>query len=134
MRPASVCFMTFVSVILATTSPAQYLVRDINPGSAHASPQFLTPLGDTLFFRASDIVNGAELWKSDGTTLGTVMVADLNQGPASSDPQYLELVGTTLYFIANDGVHGRELWKSDGTATGTVMVADINQGAGHGIS
>jgi ELWxxDGT repeat protein len=37
-------------------------------------------VGTTLYFTADNGVNGAELWKSDGTTPGTVMVTDLNPG------------------------------------------------------
>lgn len=73
---------------------------------------------------------GRELWKSDGTDLGTVVVKDIVPGPISSiddsSPAYLTLVGTTLYFVADDGVNGRELWKSNGTAAGTVLVKNIN--------
>ena len=74
-----------------------------------------------------------ELWKSDGTTAGTVLVKDINPGltagypnvPASSEPYGLTALDGQLLFTANDGIHGDELWKSDGTAAGTVLVKDI---------
>ena len=37
---------------------------------------YLTANGNTLFFRGYDTTNGLALWKSDGTTSGTVMVKD----------------------------------------------------------
>ena len=73
-------------------------------------------------------MRGQELWKSDGTTAGTVLVADVNQSGIGSFPaQFVGSNGTT-FFAADDGVHGSELWKSDGTEAGTVLVKDINPG------
>ena len=89
------------------------------------APQFLTAVGNTLYFQANDGTNGVELWKSDGTSSGTVMVKDIYSGSGSSSLDYLTAVGNTLYFVADDGTNGVELWKSDGTASGTVMVKDI---------
>jgi ELWxxDGT repeat protein len=84
--------------------------------------------GGPLFFILSDVAAGAELWKSDGTTAGTVRVADIAPGPAGSNPHQLTAAGGKLYFTANDGVHGDEPWVSDGTAAGTHMVADLRPG------
>jgi ELWxxDGT repeat protein len=86
-------------------------------------------VGSTLFFTASDGVNGNELWKSDGTAAGTVLVKDIFPGLSGPSPSSLTAVGNTLFFTANDGVNGNELWKSDGTAAGTVLVKDINPGS-----
>ncbi len=69
-----------------------------------------------------------ELWKSDGTSAGTIMVKDINPGPANSGIGYLTNVNNVLFFVANDGINGSELWKSDGTAAGTAMVKDIRPG------
>ena len=43
-------------------------------------------VGRVLFFVADNNVNGRELWKSDGTPVGTVMVKDIVQGRGSSFP------------------------------------------------
>jgi ELWxxDGT repeat protein len=82
----------------------------------------------TLFFRADDGTNGDELWKTDGTELGTVLVKDLRPGAFGSFPEHMAAVGDTLFFGANDGTNGIELWKSDGTEVGTVLVKDIRSG------
>jgi hypothetical protein len=37
------------------------LVKDIVPGNGSSSPQFLVPVGSTLYFRAKDSANGLEL-------------------------------------------------------------------------
>jgi len=98
----------------------------------------LTVVGNTLYFKGWDRsyvgeINpgannkGTELWKTDGTSNGTVMVKDISSGSSGSfgTNAYLTDFGD-LYFVAKDGTHGWELWKSDGTETGTVMVKDIN--------
>ena len=104
------------------------MVKDINTGGS-SQLQYLTIVGSTLFFNAYDGINGPELWKSDGTSSGTVMIKDINPGLLGSSPTHLTNVGGTLFFAARDGTTGYELWKSDGTAAGTVMVKDIWPGA-----
>jgi ELWxxDGT repeat protein len=71
-----------------------------------------------------------ELWKSDGTSAGTVLVKDMWPGVGSASPSGLTSINGTLFFTAENGINGRELWKSDGTAAGTVMVKDILPGYG----
>jgi ELWxxDGT repeat protein len=87
-----------------------------------------TALGDRLYFRAWDPTHGFELWRTDGTTAGTVLVRDLTPGPASGDPQGLVAAGGRLWFSALDPDHGRELWTSDGTRPGTRLVQDLAPG------
>src|SRR5688572_30646344 len=111
------------------------LIRDISPGNASSSPSLrlsvpggVAVFGGSGYFTATDSANGLELWKSDGTSDGTVMVKDINAGPDSSDPAYLTHVGGALLFGARTATHNQELWRSDGSAEGTAMVRDINPG------
>lgn len=120
------------------TAVGTQLVRDINPGAASAfdsfsSPPSFTALGNTLYFGANNGTNGTELWKSDGTAVGTQLVRDINPGAASglnysSRPSDLTPMNGVLYFTADDGNTGIELWRSDGTAAGTQLVRDIRPG------
>ena len=88
-------------------------------------------IGNIFYFIADDEGNyDVELWKSDGTTNGTVVVKDINIFGGDSDPSYLTPVGNTLYFSADDDVSEIELWKSDGTTNGTVLAADIHDYGG----
>ncbi|MGD9647350.1 MAG: ELWxxDGT repeat protein [Pirellulales bacterium] len=96
------------------TVAGTWVVNDIFPGG-NARPEYLTSVGETLYFSADDGVHGRELWKTDGTSAGTVLVADLNPGTAGSGPARLTNIGGTLFFIASG-----QLYTSDGTAAGTV--------------
>jgi ELWxxDGT repeat protein len=114
------------------------------------SPRPVSAIGNTLFFSADDGTNGRELWKSDGTAVGTTLVKDIYPGTSTytytddegvehtdtytnqSDPHGLASAGATFYFSARDDAHGRELWRSNGTAAGTVLVKDVNPGSGSG--
>ena len=64
-----------------------WMVTDIRSGIGDgSSPSYLTVVGNTLYFRADDGINGRELWKSDGTVSGTVMVKDIYSGSDGSSP------------------------------------------------
>ena len=108
------------------------MVKDINASGNGAVPPLHT-VGNDIYFRGDDGTNGMELWKTDGTTSGTMMVKDIWSGSSSGHLWNGSLIGwpyvnigNTVYFAANDGTNGYELWKTDGTASGTVMVKDIN--------
>ncbi len=128
----------FVSFFLVLSASAQtpVLVKDINPGSGTGFPtlnQFTAALNDIAYFMGDDGVHGGELWRSDGTDVGTYMLKDIWPGETGSIPIRLTVLDGKLLFFANDGTHGDELWISDGTEVGTVLVKDINPGAGHAI-
>lgn len=106
-----------------------------NPPPAYFQLQDLTTLNGELYFFANDGFNGWQLWKSDGTAVGTLMITDVSglSPVARTTPDGFTIdsfksnvVGSTLYFETA----GNQLWKSDGTAAGTVMVAsnvDVSQ-------
>jgi len=117
------------------TSGGTVMVKDIWPGTSSSSPAKLMVIGSTLFFRAADSTasgyRGVELWKSNGTTIGTTQVEDIYPVVSgSSFPDYLTAVGTTLFFSAFDGTNGTELWKSDSPygSANTVLVRDVYTG------
>ena len=115
------------------TPDGTVMLKDIYPGTNGAwpitdgyspSPEF-TIVNNTLFFIAADGIHGYELWKSDGTSEGTVLVKDINPLSASSQPSGLFVYNNTLFFNASDGASER-FWQSDGTAAGTVQVWESN--------
>lgn len=120
------------------TSAGTVMIKDIRPGTLSSNPGYsgsgffpFAAVDGTIYFAASDGINGTELWKTDGTTTGTLLVKDIFPGSSSSNPGFLTAVANTLYFYATDGSSGTELWKSDGTQAGTVLVKDINLGNGN---
>ena len=113
------------------TTAGTFLLKDIQPNLSFpngSNPLDFTNVNGTLFFSAGDTTLGRELWKTDGSTTGTVRIKDINPGPSSSSPAFLANAGGTLFFAAFDDTQGTELWRSDGTAPGTFRVKDINPG------
>ncbi len=127
-----------LSALLPFTSQAQpaYMVADLGaPVSFHwddySETNEIVEANGLLFFYQNDGASGRELWRSDGTALGTYMVRDLCPGSCGSRSWFREpmaAVGNYLFFVANDGVHGLELWVTDGTALDTRMVVDLRPG------
>jgi ELWxxDGT repeat protein len=85
-------------------------------------PSNLLGIGGTVFFlaKASAAATRAEIWKSDGTSGGTVRVSNLEASGAC-----LVEFGGSLFFTG-----GGSLWKSDGTPEGTVALKDLGQYVG----
>ncbi len=79
-------------------------------------------MAGVTYFTAHDRSHGWELWRSDGTDIGTSVLADILPGPIGSFPRELTVMGGRLYFTAFDGIHGFGLWSSDGTPAGTRLV------------
>jgi ELWxxDGT repeat protein len=98
------------------------ITQNINQPGNHSN---FCVVNQTMFFTATDVSSGVELWKTDGTNEGTVRVKDINTN-GDSNPRNLTNVNGVLYFVADDGWSGFELWKSDGTDSGTVIVKHIN--------
>jgi ELWxxDGT repeat protein len=103
-------------------------VTDIFPGPDGSNPTYLTAVGNTIFFRATDGgTSGFQLWKTDG--IDTSRVSDIRPGAiVSTKERNFTAVGNTLFFTVKDGTSasGTELWKSDGTDTS--IVSDIFPG------
>lgn len=123
------------SLLLALAPQVCPLPIDVNPvtvgnPSFFVSPEFVT-LGSEHYFAAHTVANGIELYKTDGTTVGTTLVADIDPGPNDSMPQELTVGPGGVYFTAFVFGQGRELWRTDGTAAGTQVVVEIQPGSGN---
>jgi ELWxxDGT repeat protein len=106
------------------------LVENINFGSGDGSPQEFTMVGGTTFFAAWHASAGYELWKTNGTTEGTVLVKDVYAGLASSYRSGwvgVPAVGK-MYFPAlwkSGNTVPEDIWVSDGTESGTQNVTSF---------
>jgi ELWxxDGT repeat protein len=116
---------------LASTAQAQYVFKeyDINPGG-DANPKELTIMNGRLYFTATTIANGLELFSTTGVHPNLSIVADIRSGGIGSDVANLTLLGSSkLIFSADDG-SGKavEVWQSDGSSGGTSLLKDVFAG------
>ncbi len=113
------------------TDAGTFLLKDINPGNNdgigwNLRSDFVVSNG-VLYFQAEEPTNGTELWKTDGTTAGTVLIKDIASGNNSADPQYFVVANNTVYFYGQDASR-KAIWKTDGTDVGTVSVYTFTPG------
>ena len=87
-------------------------VRSFASAPNSFGPRWLTALGEDLYFTADD-GDGEELWKTDGTTDGTILVADIVPGSLGSSPGSLSVLNSQLVFAATTPDTGTELWAFD---------------------
>lgn len=120
--PARVLVFLLALIAVSPTSFAQLeLLKDINTSEEHSYNEYssLTHGQGRMYF----VVNGNELWKSNGTAESSIRLRSFNS------VSNLTMVGSTLYFAADDGTSGVELWRSNGTVGNTVRVKDIMPGS-----
>lgn len=116
------------------TDAGTTMLKDIYPGAdGYTTPNLRYPyfceLNGSLYFSANDGSHGWELWKTDGTTAGTVMVKDISADNIyGSLPTGLVKFNNEIYFSARDDNYGVEVFKSDGTANGTQVLKDVIPG------
>jgi len=85
-----------------------------------------TKVNDMLYFVANDGINRRQVWKSDGTSEGTLRVS--NERYTRGTISNLTDVSGTLFFTAGTAEYGIELWKSNGSSENTTIVKDIAVG------
>ncbi len=113
------------------TSTGTLRVTDINPSAASSSPEFMTVLGDKVYFAANG-GSGNMLYSYTPATNACNAIA-MN---GSSDPRWLTEMNGKLYYSAVTASEGRELWVYDPTLPQTQsnpqIVRDIFTGASSG--
>ncbi|AFE06219.1 putative lipoprotein [Corallococcus coralloides DSM 2259] len=116
---------------MAATKVKDFLAPgDPLPSPYRPIPEWLTNVAGTLYFTSDPYQGTAALWRSDGTTVGTVPVKEFPYaGLNYRDFASLTAVGSRVFFTMEDPAVGSELWVSNGTAAGTQLVKDITPGA-----
>jgi len=88
---------------------------------------------DEIYFGGSILdrnnqISENELWKTDGTTEGTVLVKVIDSDFGVNPARFIK-VGNELIFNAVTKNEGQELWRTDGTESGTVLIKDYAAGS-----
>lgn len=120
--------LTLLMAVSLQLSFAQVsLVKDIATGNSNDPDAFrqmkVHHSDGNLYFQYYE-----QIWKSDGTTEGTVSIATFDA------IQYMVSSGPYVYFTASrfdeetQTDTGMELWRTDGTAEGTILLKDIYPG------
>ncbi|MDG0816991.1 ELWxxDGT repeat protein [Bdellovibrio svalbardensis] len=115
------------------TAAGTALVKDIFTGPSSSYPAGYTILQGvspaTAVFNATSATSDSSLWKTDGTTSGTVQIKNIRTGATDGLMNFFSTANGKVLFQANDGSTGAEPWVTDGTLAGTTQLADINSGA-----
>ncbi len=112
------------------TPEGTFRLADTIPGPDQARIGEIVSFRGEVYFTSFDPDSGRPaLWKSDGTTVGTVVAAVLMDGAA--DFGVLEAAGSSLYLAGTDRQGFSAVWRSDGTPDGTVKLARLGD-AGYG--
>lgn len=86
------------------TEAGTNLFKSINSGFASASPDHFLVVTNgaisTLFFVADNGTHGRELWKTDGTSIGTKRISDINPGGGDAGINNLVSLNGVLHFTA----------------------------------
>ncbi len=99
-------------------------VTQFAPRTMHVLAMNYTLLDNNHFLcTVYDSIQGHVLWKSDGTSAGTVPVKVLfaGQDPNVTYPSSFIKLGNAVYFQAKSNT-GIDIWKTDGTTNGTVQL------------
>lgn len=115
------------------TALGTIMVKNISPGLESSVPEFFKILspGVALFKACSAPgMKDCELWRTDGTALGTTRVTDLNIGIAnSSHPIPIGVLNGVAYFYGIESetpIFNYGIFRSDGTEGGTRKILDLS--------
>ncbi len=106
----------------------------LNPIGGFSSV-FFAEVGGQALARNSDATGDVELWRSDGSALGTGRLANIGSAVGSSlmsrvVPSASHRIG---YFAAFQSATGYELWRTDGSIAGTQPIIDLTPGTASGV-
>jgi ELWxxDGT repeat protein len=109
---------TISSVVAASGTPGF--------GPPGVSSAVLLNMGGFVMFlgAGTGVIQGFDLWRSDGTATGTYKIAAVTPHPTFDENQFPVFfkVGGNAVYIADDGTHGQQLWGSDGTTANTIAL------------
>ena len=113
------------------------LLSDINrqPGGTgetlSSSPEYLSIMGDNLYFSANDGENGRELWMYNGVfpadrDIEVTRLSDIRSGAGfGSNPQGLCAIDGLLYFSATDDLNNSYLYSFDPSSFAITPIVEL---------
>lgn len=112
------------------TATNTLLLKDCYSGEYGSSPKELTKIGNYVYFSAlggprPDWWGGYELWRTDGTTNGTVFIKDVNQSHISSEPRSFRGYNNEVYFVATEGSGYKYIYKTNGNVGNSTTVITV---------
>lgn len=113
MRRSLFVWMLTLSALRASASgqiDRPHRVDDLELAARKGPLDIYTPLvslGDAVYFGATDLASGEQLWRSDGTAEGTRKIRDFNV-LGYPPPEGFAAVGSRLFFFVDGG-----LWQID---------------------
>lgn len=109
------------------------LFLNLNPEPAGATDGSFLFLCAPPLLALNDGVHGSELWRTDATSVGTMLLRDIKAGVEGANVECTgAYLGDRTLVAADDGVNGREFWITDGV-NGAQLLKDIQPGSGSGI-
>jgi ELWxxDGT repeat protein len=93
---------------------SMYVIKDVYKITLTSSPYNMVKTGNNqIFFAAEEPTFSSSLWRTDGTTAGTIELHELDY---MND---IVATNTHVFYSLNAFL---DIWKSDGTPAGTVLV------------
>jgi ELWxxDGT repeat protein len=138
MKNCSLHFRLGVIAILlfAGIASAQVaLVADLNTGPSvsvrSGIEEIVSVSASKAYFIACDDEFGCEVWKTDGSSRGTVRISDICPGACFEfdPPSDLTRAGNRVYFSGDDGQRGEEPWMINIDTDAVTLVADLESGS-----
>ena len=126
------------------TEKGTVLLKDFNKGAGSgiisSGFQAVEGIGDILYFTARSSGTGTgsgasssnELWRSDGTELGTTVLRPKIGTNNATAIGALMAFKDKIYFTANSSATGSELWVTDGTDKNTALFKEFGTGSTSG--
>ncbi len=119
-----ISFFLLVSA-LDTVAQNPVLLKDVFPGNNTGTIQQIVKTVNYTFFNEddNDPDNYPSLFRTDGTTAGTIKLDLTYPGYISSKATLLTALGNKVIFAGDNFAPGYgEIWVSDGTQAGTIAL------------
>jgi ELWxxDGT repeat protein len=104
---------------LNSTTPV--VVKEFDLPEDHDLNQLMVTMHNKVFFNGLEVGGGGyKLFRSDGTTAGTVSIMDVYNASNSSNPSGFANINNLTVFTAQERQYDEGgIWRTDGTPTGT---------------